>query len=105
MKLLTIYYDLYDILGEVETVACAIKEITNSKDSMSMINQNLNFLRLWHYEDELNFLYDMKMDELRAYKEDVICRQIKKEYEDKIKNIKQKQDKYQADIYDFTRRC
>ena len=68
MKLLTIYYDLYDILGEVDTVACAIKEITNSKDSMSMINQNLEFLRLWHYEEELNFLYDMKMDELRAYK-------------------------------------
>ena len=68
MKLLTIYYDLYDILGEVDTVACAIKEITNSKDSMSMINQNLEFLRLWHYEEELNFLYDMKMEDLRAYR-------------------------------------
>ena len=68
MKLLTIYYDLFDILGEVDTVACAIKELAKSKDSMSMINQNLNFLRLWHYEEELNFLYDMKMGDLRAYK-------------------------------------
>ena len=68
MKLLTIYYDLYDILGEVDTVAGAIKEIANSKDSMSMIKQSLEYLRLWHYEEELNFLYDMKMDDLRAYR-------------------------------------
>ena len=67
-ELIDIFYDLHDVLGEVETVACAIKELAKSKDSMSMIIQNLDFLRTWHYEEELNFLYDMKMDDLRAYR-------------------------------------
>ena len=68
MKLLTIYYDLFDILGDTEIVVEAIKELTNSEDSRSSIRQKLENIWLWHYEEELNFLYDMKIDDLRAYK-------------------------------------
>ena len=68
MKLLTIYYDLFDILGDIEIVVEAIKELTNSEDSRSSIRQKLENLWLWHYEEELNLLYDMKMDELKLFR-------------------------------------
>lgn len=68
MKLLTIYYDLFDILGDTEIVVEAIKELTNGEDSRSSIRQKLENLWLWHYEEELNFLYDMKMEELKSFR-------------------------------------
>lgn len=67
-ELIGTYYDLYDLLGEIETVADALKELTLTTKSRGSIIQNLEHLRLWHLESEMNQLYDMPMHTLKAFR-------------------------------------
>lgn len=82
MELLTIYYDLFEILEDTEIVIEAIKELTDSRDSRSSIRQKLENLWLWHYEEELNFLYDMRMDDLKAFRVKCVKRGMQTTLED-----------------------
>lgn len=66
--LLDVYYDLYEILGSIETVADALKELQGVNMCRSGIIGHLESYRLHHVEQELNDLYDMKLDDLKKFK-------------------------------------
>lgn len=67
-SIVDIYYDLYEILGDIETVADAIIELQDCKLKRWRLITHLTNLRLHHIEDELNLLYDTRMDKLKEFK-------------------------------------
>ena len=68
-ELLDVYYDLYDILQSIETIADALRELQNVRKPKSKIIEHLEALRLYHFEKELNALYeDMPLGDLKAFK-------------------------------------
>ena len=85
--LIQTYYDLFEILDDVDLFTDALKYFTKSELRWSIIKSHLEFLRLHNIEKELNSLYDMKMNELKEYK-------IKYE-------LAQKEQGYQTTLEDF----
>jgi len=68
IDLITIYYDLSKIFNDdIECVADAIRDLGGCNKSRYATILSLRYLRLKKFDKELNFLYDMKMDDLRAY--------------------------------------
>ena len=67
-ELLSTYYDLYEILGSIETVADALKELQDVRICRSGLIGHLEATRLYHVEQELNNLYDTDIRVLRAFR-------------------------------------
>jgi len=73
VDLVSIYYDLAKIFNDdIDCVAHALKELAGVKKVPYYIKQELELLRLKKFDKELNYLYDMKMDELKAFAEEYI---------------------------------
>jgi len=68
IDLITIYYDLSKIFNDdIECVADAIRDLSGCKKSRYATILSLRYLRLKKFDKELNYLYDMKIDDLREY--------------------------------------
>ena len=66
--LLETYYDLFDLFGSIEVLAVALKELQGVKMCKSMVIGHLEETRLYHFDLQLNSLYDMPMDDLRKFR-------------------------------------
>lgn len=66
--LIQIYYDLYEILDDNIIIAKHIKKVSKKKYSVRKIIYLLENLRLDKIDNELNILYDMKMEDLKKFK-------------------------------------
>lgn len=66
--LLDTYYDLFEIFESIEVLAMALKELQGVKMCRSAVIGHLEATRLYHFDLELNALYDMKMDDLKRFK-------------------------------------
>ena len=69
IDIIDIYYDLYSIFGSIEVLAMALKELTGVKVCRSAVIGHLEATRLYHFEVELNALYDTDIRVLRAFRD------------------------------------
>ncbi|MDD3443165.1 MAG: hypothetical protein PHW89_07875 [Sulfurimonas denitrificans] len=67
-ELLYIYYDIFDIIDDIEAIADAIIQYCYGTHKRDDIIEWLEMTKLHNLETELNFLYDMPMWKLREFK-------------------------------------
>lgn len=67
-ELLYIYYDLLDIIDDIEAIADAIIQYCYDTHRRDDILEWLEMTKLHYLEAELNFLYDMPMWKPREFK-------------------------------------
>lgn len=67
-NLTTIYYDLFEILDDVELFAEAINHFCIKKYSKRKVMNLLEDLKLHKLEKELNELYDQPINNLKSFK-------------------------------------
>ena len=89
-NLISVYYDLYDILDDDDLFVDAIKHFTKTNKFKSALNVQLSNLRLAKIEKELNILYDTPKIHLKKFAMNYKLKQ-------KAKEVK----KYQSSIFDF----
>lgn len=89
-ELVNIYYDLYNVLDDMELFIDAIKHFTKTPKFKSAILVQLENLRMLKLEDELNMLYDLPLNTLKDYA-------MRWKLRNKAKEVK----KYQSSIFDF----
>lgn len=68
VDLVKIYYGLSELFNdETEILIDAIVEFTHTKYKRSNIKEKLELLNLTTLSNELNFLYDMKAEDIKSF--------------------------------------
>lgn len=75
------YYDLFNILDDVDMFTDAIKQFTKTKYNPYYIKLCLEYLRLNNFEYELNVLYDMRINDLKDFRDKWLNMNSKKQLE------------------------
>ena len=87
-ELIHLYYDVSELLGDdVDCVSDAIIHLTGTSKTRYNVKLMLEHLRLNHLEEELNYLYDLKVSDLKEFS--------------KVWELNEKPMGYQFTIWDY----